>query len=345
VNRIRLGSINEVISGLEFRSTSDHADTTAAAQLRPASRTSQLLSAFVEDEVSLLDRRLILTAGSKFEHSQVTGWEIQPNIRLTAHPGERHTFWAAWSRAVRTPSRVDESLEYLYAILPPNAVAPGAPACAVTVVGSEEVRSEDLRAIDLGYRSRPLANLSVDLATFLNHYDHLRDDRVGDPSFKMVAGEPFMTLPVLITSQAFATTYGAELAVDYRPQSHWRLEASYTYLVVNKGYPSNQEQGTPSAEGRMDPRNQLVLRSSFDPSKSLETGTTLRYVSRLGDGAVPGYLVGDFYLGYKWNPSLSTGISLQNLGKSHHLEFLPQNLSTAPTEVSTGVTASIKWSL
>jgi iron complex outermembrane recepter protein len=345
VNRIHLGSRNEVVSGIEFRSTADRADTNSAAQLRPASRTSRLLSAFLEDELSLLDRKLVMTTGSKFEHNQVTGWEIQPNIRLMAHKSERHTFWAAASRAVRTPSVVDESLDYLYAVMPPNAVSPGAPACAISVVGTSNVRSEDLLAFDLGYRSRLQENLAVDLATFSNRYDHLRGNEMGQPSLKIMDGQPFLAIPVQITNQAYATTYGTELAVDYRPHRLCRLEASYTYLMLTKKYKSGHAQGTSGGEGTMDPRNQFVLRSSFDPTTALESDITVRYVSGLRGDAVPGYLVGDLHLEYKWSPELSAGISVQNLGQSHHLEFLPQNLNTAPTEVSTGVTGSLRWSL
>jgi len=43
-------------------------------------------SGFVQDEVSLFDKRLRVTIGSKFEHNDFTGFEVEPNIRFARHP-------------------------------------------------------------------------------------------------------------------------------------------------------------------------------------------------------------------------------------------------------------------
>ncbi len=48
-----------------------------------------------------------LTLGSKFEHNDYTGFELQPSLRGAWHPSEWTTLWAALSHAVRTPNRLD----------------------------------------------------------------------------------------------------------------------------------------------------------------------------------------------------------------------------------------------
>jgi len=54
---------------------------------------------------------LSTTIGSKFEHNIYTGWETQPSARLLWTPSARQTVWAAVTRAVRSPSRLDEDLQ------------------------------------------------------------------------------------------------------------------------------------------------------------------------------------------------------------------------------------------
>jgi iron complex outermembrane recepter protein len=48
-----------------------------------------------------------MTLGSKIEHNDFTGFEIQPDARLLWRLQERQSVWLAASRAVRIPSRSD----------------------------------------------------------------------------------------------------------------------------------------------------------------------------------------------------------------------------------------------
>ena len=52
----------------------------------PDKRTDHLVSAFVQDQITLLDDRVQLTVGSKFEHNDYTGFEFQPNLRALWKP-------------------------------------------------------------------------------------------------------------------------------------------------------------------------------------------------------------------------------------------------------------------
>src|SRR4030081_2326538 len=74
-------------------------------------RTDQIYSAFLEDEIALVDNKLWLTLGMKFLHNNYTGLEVQPTARLLWNPNPRHTLWTAVTRAVRTPSRLEEDFQ------------------------------------------------------------------------------------------------------------------------------------------------------------------------------------------------------------------------------------------
>ena len=60
-----------------------------------------LYSAFIQDEFQILPKRLTFTLGTKVEHNDYTGFEVQPSARLMFKPTENQTVWAAVSRAVQ----------------------------------------------------------------------------------------------------------------------------------------------------------------------------------------------------------------------------------------------------
>jgi iron complex outermembrane receptor protein len=84
----------DVVWGLGYRLTSDRLDSTFLF-IDPPERKVQIFSAFVQDEIALAQNRLRLTLGSKLEHNDFTGIEIQPNVRLLWMPSKQHATWAA----------------------------------------------------------------------------------------------------------------------------------------------------------------------------------------------------------------------------------------------------------
>ena len=102
---------HDVQWGADLRSTSDDIGNTLFATFMPASRSDQTISAFVQDRIELRDERLYLTLGAKLEHNDYTGEEVQPNVRVSWFPSDRHMLWGAVSRAVRVPARLNTDLE------------------------------------------------------------------------------------------------------------------------------------------------------------------------------------------------------------------------------------------
>src|SRR5690606_1883861 len=128
-------------------------DEAPAFALVPADRTHDLWSAFVQDEVRLADR-VRLTLGSKVEHNDFTGWEVEPTLRLSVDFAERGLAWAAVSRAVRTPSRIDREISQ-------PAAGP-----LVVLAGSPDFRSEEVIAVEAGYRGAVGGRATLSAATF-----------------------------------------------------------------------------------------------------------------------------------------------------------------------------------
>src|SRR5207249_3093898 len=105
-HRLAVGSRQVVIWGGGYRVMADRVENSPALAFLPPKRNLQLFSGFLQDEISLVPERLELTIGSKLEHNDYSGFEIEPSARLAWTPDERQTLWAAFSRAVRSPSRI-----------------------------------------------------------------------------------------------------------------------------------------------------------------------------------------------------------------------------------------------
>lgn len=100
-----LASQQSITWGLSLRQSSDTiGGSYQLGPLHETNRRDQIFSAFLQDEFSIFHPSLTFTLGSKFEHNDYTGYEIQPSIRGTWRPADNYSLWTAISRAVRTPS-------------------------------------------------------------------------------------------------------------------------------------------------------------------------------------------------------------------------------------------------
>ena len=114
----------------------------------PANLARKLFDAFIQDEITLESDRLALYLGSKFANDYFRGFDLEPSARLAWTPSNRRTFWAAISRANRTPARRDVGLDAALAALPGPA--------EVAVLGNPNMKSEHVIAYEVGYRAQPI---------------------------------------------------------------------------------------------------------------------------------------------------------------------------------------------
>jgi len=299
-HRFPVGQRHDVVWGFGYRVVDDNVINTPANAFLPAQVTRQWFNAFLQDEIAFSER-LHLTLGSKVEHNDYTGYELEPSLRASWSVTKAQTLWAAVSRAVRTPSRIDRDL-YSPAV-PPYRVA-----------GGPNVVSEKLLAYELGYRAQVAPQLALSLATFYNDYQDLRS---------LEPLTPPAAFPVSVNSGLVGYSTGAELTADWAVTPAWRLHAGYTELHVH----SEPAPGLPDrVSGRNvanDPSHQFLLRSLWDLAAKWQLDATARAVSRIKNQSVPGYAELDLRLG--WHPveALELSITGQNLLHNHHAEFNP----------------------
>jgi len=341
-----VGDSQQFVWGLGYRSIRDKNESSFTVSLQPNQVTLNQFSTFLQDEISLVDNRLQITLGSKFERNEFTGFEIEPNARLLWNLTPNQSIWTAVSRAVRTPALTEEGLRLNSAVIPPGAPSNPTPFPAVIAVfGSHrfnsQFNSEDLLAYELGYRVQATSNLSLDIATFYNNYSNLRTAEPGVPYVEGIPAPTDIVIPFVAGNKMSGGTYGVELFADWKVVPKWRLVGSYSYLQMDIHKNANSLDPTPDNPNGSSPRHQWYLRSSIDLPKHFDQDTTLRFVDHLPGLNLPSYYSLDAHLGWRPVTRLELSIGGQNLLNNWHFEFMPDFVNTSPTVVKRSIFGSI----
>lgn len=280
----------------------------------PGHFTDKLYSGFVQDEIAIVPDRLSLTMGSKFLHNSYTGFEVEPGVRALWTPNHRQTVWGAITRAVRTPSRVEEDLQF-------TLLAQPSPLTFYRVVGDRGFSSEDLVGYEAGYRTLVKPRFYVDMAAFHNNYNHLLSVEPGAPFSETSPAPTHTVVPLFFRNGLLGNTSGFEIAPDWTPISWWRLRGSYSYLYMDltKSRGSRDTATASSLQGS-SPRHQIVIQSSVDLPKRLEFDQTFRYVSALPAEQVRSYATADVRFSWHAIRSMELSVVGQNLLQPHHAE-------------------------
>jgi iron complex outermembrane receptor protein len=302
--------------GANYRFSTSHINGIPTQSFIPNDEDFHLGGGFVQSQFDFFDRKLSLIAGIKLGGNNWSDFEYQPSGRIVVKPWQGHTFWAAVSRAVRTPTQLDRDL---FATIP-------VPPAAVTLVGNDDQRSEELLSFEGGYRFFQWEKVTAEVSIFHNRYDSvtsLRAIGLGTFSFGN-AGD--------------VETTGGELEINVMPWDWWRLSLGYAVLEIDADGPSSPLDGTNTSKSY--PQNQLTLRSFFDLPMDFELDVTVYYVDGL-KGVVPAripptnenveqYVRLDLRLGYRPTDWLELALVGQNLTDRRHQEFsdVQNNLSS-----------------
>jgi len=265
----------------------------------PPSRNYAVSGAFVQDEMTIRPDRLYLTVGAKVERNAFSGIEWQPTARLRVQLGPRQMIWAAASRAVRRPTRLDVDVRALTA-----------DGVVVAIGGGDSYRAETMVAAEAGYRIQPSTFLAFDATVFRHGYDDLR-------SQELPAAGP----PIVVGNTLEGRSHGVEFAATAYPESAWRMHLTYTYLdLAITRSPGSRDIGMGASEAN-DPRHQFALRSSLDLPRQIEVDARLRRVGELPNPRVPAYTELNVRAGWRATPHVELSLVGHDLLHGHHPEF------------------------
>jgi len=331
-HRFEWGDTSESTWGIGYRYTSDDTTDKPFIKFRPADKDFNLHTAFLQNQFRLYNDKLHLTIGSKFEHNDFTGTEIQPSIRAIWFAHKDLSVWASASHAVHTVSRAFTAVVSTVATTP----------ALVQFIGDENLDAENADVLELGLRGTGSGNLTWDAAFFYAKYNDLLDTRT----------DLVPTLPGFQTrgkNHARATTRGAELALNWEPTRRFHLKTAYTYLDIDAD--SADDPGfNINLEGR-NPRHQLSLRPAFDIGDNIDLDFWLRYVDGLQytlDGGtsimkIDAHVGLDARLAWRPNKSMEVALVGQNLLEPEHVEFGPDGNNQHATSVERNLYVQLRW--
>jgi iron complex outermembrane receptor protein len=265
----------------------------AVLALLPPHTRSDLWYAMAQDEVALAPA-LRFTFGVKAEHNAYTGLEWLPNARLAWQPAPDRLLWAAASRAVRAPSRVDREF------------------FSPAVAGGPNFRSEVAQVYELGLRGQPRPAVSYSATLFHHRFDHLRSlDLTGAAA--------------TVNNNYRARLSGLETWGQWRLSDVLRLKASFVHQRLS----ATARPGTAPLQGVAslgnDPRNRATLGLSWDFAPRMELDLQARHVGTLPNPVVPSYTAIDGRWGWHVRPDLELALTMRNLGGRHVEWGVPAN--------------------
>lgn len=262
----------------------------AVVALLPAERRLDLANVFAQDEIAL-GSRVKLSLGLKLEHNDYTGLEHLPSARLAWDVAPNHLVWAAMSRNVRAPARVDR--DYVIPLLPQ---------------GSPNFQSEIARVYEVGWRAQPTPALSYALTLYHHDFSRLRSVDLSPAGGSL-------------NNNVEGRLSGLSSWAAWRVSERWRMTAAYVYndqqFKARAGVPP------PILINSLgnDPRYRVALGSSFDIGRAVDLDVQVRRVGALPDPAVAAYTAVDASVGWRVNPQLEVSVTGRNLNGAHHVEW------------------------
>lgn len=289
-----------------------------AIDLVPHLETDDIYSGFAQDEIHLAGDRVSLTFGAKLQHNNFSGFDILPTARVLWTAGDHQSFWAAVTRAVTTPSRIEEGFEL-------TGQLSATPLILLRVAGDPHFKSEPTIGYEGGYRRLIRSNLYVDLSVFHNDYRDLQSFGAPVTSVETTPPPPHLVITIPYTNQISGATNGFEVAPSWTVAHWWKLAGSYSFVATDLhalGATSDiSSTGSVKTYEGSTPRHMVEIQSMFNLPKKFEFDQFYRYASVLPAQKVKPYHTVDLRLGWKPNPNWEFSVVGQNLLQPHHLEW------------------------
>jgi len=339
-HHLAVGTRHDLIWGADYRHSVDKTQGTIDQAWLPADRSLDLFSTFVQDEIVLKPDHLFLTIGTKLENNYFSGWDPDPSARVAWTPNKKDTFWAAVSRASRTPSRREEDADINVTTFP----GPGGVPALLTLLGNPNQKSEHVVAYEAGYRAQPVVPFSIDVAAFFDSYGDLATTEAGSPF--LVANPPpsHLVFPLVWGNKMHGTTEGVEVSGNWKVNDRWTLSPGYALLQMHLHTdPTSQDTTTVADTEGSSPRHQGQIRSHLNLPHRFVWDASAYFVERLPAQQVASYTRIDTQLSRQLGEGLELSLVGQNLLQDHHLESNDQLTSLNPTQMKRSAYAKIAW--
>ncbi|MGI2029638.1 TonB-dependent receptor plug domain-containing protein [Endozoicomonas acroporae] len=366
-HQILPGNDHDIIWGLGYRLTQYNLNsTTNNITMAPARRTDRLYSAFVQDHITF-SPQWALTLSSRFEHNDFTGYEIQPNASLTWKISDQQTLWMKAASALKTPSISETSVTSrgIAFLREEDAPVPGtATPDLLAISGNDQLDSEKLFALEVGYREQFNNRLLFDITAFFNQYRDLLayvdqpgclDRTTFDSSVMLCSygdngGKPAVEYSTTFANGLTANTYGLEVTTDWQATPWWKLQFNYSFLGVDafskdsgSAITNSYLRGNEHLLETLSANNTANIRSYMNLPHQWYLDFWVRYMDNLKDAEVSAYTVLDFRVAKKFGKDLELSLTGKNLFDKQRLEFDEIFSGLGETEVQESWYLQLRW--
>ncbi|HEX4334004.1 MAG TPA: TonB-dependent receptor [Usitatibacter sp.] len=282
-----------VVAGAGYRYARDDIVNTPVIAFAPERGSFQWANVFLQDEWKLT-RTVELTSGLKAERNPYTGTEWLPNLRLSWSLSAGHFAWAALSRAVRAPSRIDR--DAFSAVLRTN----------------DTFKSEVANVAELGYRAQLSPTLNFSATAFYQRYPNLRSEELTPDGRGVIFANGFE-----------GRSHGFESWATWLATPRWKLTGGFTLLSerfqLRPGFTDLGGVGQISN----DPRHTALIRSSWDLGREWEADITVRNVGRIPNYNVPAHTAMDARVAWRVRRDLEVALTAADISNGPYAEFGP----------------------
>ena len=172
-------------------------------------RKQNRFAVFLQDEYSPLEN-LLFTLGLRVDTHPEAGVHAAPRGSVVFTPWENHTFRASIARAYRTPSIIENFVNF-GVVTPSGAVLP--------VIGNRHFDAEEITSYELGYQTLLFKRLKATIDLFYNRLHDLSPGAVFMPS----AGE------IRVLSGGGGSIYGGEISLEFLITEWLKGFTNYSY--------------------------------------------------------------------------------------------------------------------
>ncbi|MFT5697447.1 MAG: iron complex outermembrane receptor protein [Desulforhopalus sp.] len=328
-NQLSLWRNHDIVWGAGYRWTQDDIDGTITTAFEPESKSDDVWSTFIQDDINIVDDFAWITLGTKLEHNDYSGFEVQPSVRFRLQPDPKQLIWAAVSRAVRTPSRAETDVAVNLGTMVDGQGNVG----VQRLEGSDSFDSETLIAYELGYRWQVKQSLSFDIAAYFNDYDEIRTIEPQAPYYELGVS-PVLVIPAAFDNEAEGEAYGFELQSTWQPVESLKFIGSYSFIDLTLEHTSGSAHaGQPLTSEDYAPNHQFQLRNYWDLRSDLALNTEFYYVSDLGGGEIDSYFRIDMQLSWQALDNMRLTMGGENLFGPSHQEFFNARSNIVASEV------------
>ena len=309
-----------LVIGVGARGIWDQNTLTEGIKFADPGKQYGLFHVTLQDEFTLKPDRVAITGGIRLERNSFTGWSVQPTARLLYTPTARHTFWAAISRAVRTPSRGELGFQTDVTVAP----APGLPVL-VRTSGSAGLRNELSNTVEGGVRWQWNKRLMVDSTLYYSWTDHAAQLMISTPTLRRSSVGDYLLAPAYYKNGPRVDSAGFETAIRYEVDRRWHLAGAYTFLDLH--YHSKVSPVQPGLDplslAHNAPPHQFSIRSEWNPRRRWELDTAYFWYA----GLIPASLSNarrqrlDARVGWLISESADLSMGVQNLLNPHRVEI------------------------